>query len=605
MNLPVSRLIQVSVSLAAAAAAGRNFGNPLIIGDSNVITGLQRIVDFSDLASVSEFFGSTAPETACAEVYFAQSPKPRSVSIGRWLRTATAGLLQGAILSSAQSVLTLFTSITSGGFSVTIDGVVKALTGLNFSTALNLNGVATAVTTALAGSGTCVWNGSQFVINSATTGAGVKASGTLTVATNPAPADTITVNGIVITFVAAAPGANEVLIGATAMLTAVNLCTFLSNSVSANLLLMTYTVDALTGIVTLRAASVGVAGNSLTLVSSAPLVVVRSAATLLGGLNPSSVSYATSPASGQDVSSLMGLTAALALPLVPGYAAETALEAVVALDVISTGWYGLTFGASVMPSKSDNVAIGSFIEADPITRMFGATITDSGCLSSTVTDDLGSLMKALGLLQSFTVFSSSNPYAAASIFGRMASVDFNGQNTMIALMWKQMPLVVAEVLSTQEANVLEAKRINVFAAYNNDTAIIQYGTMAGPAYIDEIFGLDALQNAAQTAEFNVNYQSTTKVPQTDPGTNQFVNALAAVCARFVTNGFGAPGVWNGDSFGSLVTGQFLKLGYYIFAPSVATQSQSDITARVSPTIQTAFKLAGANGTVDVAISASR
>ena len=602
MSLPVSRLIQVSVALAPAAAAGRNFSNALIVDDSNVISGLQRILDVSSAPEVAQIFGANASVTKAAEVYFGQKPTPASASIGRWLRTATAGMLQGAILTAAQSVLALFTQITSGGFSATVDGVVKNLTALNFSTALNLNGVATAVTTAFAGSATCVWNGVQFVISSATTGAGVSASGTMTLTGQPSNLDTVTVNGIVITFVTGVPVGNQVFIGATDLLTAVNLNTFLTNSANANLLLMTYSVSGL--VVTATAVSVGVAGNSLTLVKSCANMTL-SAATLLGGLNPSSVSYATPPGSGQDVSTLMGLTAALGLPLTPGYNAETALQAIVALDVISNGWYGVAFGSSVMPSDDQFVACAGFLESDPITRMFAITVQDTGALSSLVSTDLGSRLMALGYLQTYYEYSSSNPYSALSMMGRLFTVDFTGENTMIDLMYKQQPGIVAEVLDTQEANTLQAKRYNVYAEYDNDTDVIQYATMAGPAYIDEIYGLDAIQNALQTAEFNVVYQSLTKVPQTDPGMGQFVNAAAGVCGQFVTNGFGAPGIWTGPSFGQIVTGQFLKTGFYIFAPSVATQSPSDRAARKSVPIQIAFKFAGSTQIVDVALTASR
>ncbi len=604
MTLPVRRLVQVSVSLAPAGAQGRNFNNPLMLGDSDVINGLQRFQDFASASEVADVFGSTAPETVAAEVYFGQSPTPSSLTIGRWLRTATAGQLLGAILSASQSVLGLFTAITSGGMSVTVDGVVKNLTAMDFSTALNLNGVATAVTTALAGAATCTWTGLQFKIKSATTGAGVKASATAIIATNPADADTITVNGIVITFRTVVTTTNEVLIGGTAAQTAVNLNTFLTNSVNANLLLMTYSVNVGTATVSFRAVSVGVAGNSLPLVTSVAGKITLSSATLLGGLNPSSVSYATAPGAGQNVSALMGLTSALALPLIPGYDAETALQAVVALDTLSTQWYGLGFAASTMPDDSANLTIGAFIEADPIKRIFGVTIQNSNCMSALVVNDLGSLFKALGYVQSFTQFSSSNVNAIWSIFGLM-TVDFAGQNTMIDFMYKQQPGVVAEDITTPEANVLQDKRINVFVGYDNDTSILQYGTMAGPAYLDEIYGLDAMQGALINAEYNVSYTNPTKVSQTDQGVNQFINAAAQVNEQFVNNGFGAPGVWNGPAFGQLLRGQFMKQGFYIFAPSVATQSQADIAARRTPPIQNAFKLAGAFDVVDVLLTASR
>jgi hypothetical protein len=603
MTLPVSRLVNVNVNLSPLPAAGRNFGKLLVVGDSDVISGLERIRDYSDAASVASDFGSTAPETLAAELYFGQNPKPTQFSVGRWIRQSTKALLEGALLSASQSAIFNFAQVTSGGFSVTIDGVVKALTGLNFSAQTNLNGVASVVTTALAGAGTCIWNGSQFVISSATSGAGVKACGTITFTANPvAGVDTITVNGIVISFVSAVTGPNQVLVGATDLITAANLNAFLVNSVSPNIKAATYSINGL--VISIAAASVGLSGNSFTLAESGAYATL-SHATLQGGLEPSSVSYATAPVSGTDVSGLFGLTSALALPLVPGYDAETPPAAMVAMSAKSTAWYGSMFAASVMPSDSDNLAIAALIESDPVTRMFGVTIQNSNVLSSLVTNDLASELMAGGFEQSFCMYSSSNPYACASMFGRAFSVNFTQQNSTIDLMYKQMPGVVAEVLTTEQANILQAKRCNVFVQYNNSTSILQYGVMSSPAFFDEIHGLDWLQNAIQTECYNVLYTSTTKVPQTDAGNNQFVNAIGGVCDQGINNGLGAPGVWNGPSFGQLQQGQFLKTGYYIYAQSVALQSESDRAARKAPPIQVAFKLAGSNQTVDVLVNVNR
>lgn len=598
-TLPVSRLVTASISLTPQAAVGRNFGDLLTVGDSNVISGLERIRNYADIGGVGADFGINTPEFISAELYFSQSPRPTSLSIGRWIRTATAGILQGAILSATQSALSVFTAITSGGFSVTIDGTAVPITGLDFSTQLNLNGVASVIQAALGGSRKCVWTGSQFEIFSGTTGAGVEATGTIAMTTNPANNDTVTVNGIAITFVTASPTGNEVLIGGTAAQTAVNLNTFLQASISPNIQAATYSV--VTNVVSVTYGTPGTAGNAFTLAETGGHITV-SGANLTGGTNPSTVSYATPPGSGQDISTILGMTAALALPLVPGYAAETPLQAVVALDAISTGWYGLDFAASVMPSDSDNLAIAPFIEADAVTRLFGITIQNTNALSMQVTNDLGSELKALAYDQTFTQFSTYSPYAVTSMFGRLFSVNFEAQNTMIDLMYKQEPGIVAENLDTNEANALQFKRINVYVAYDNNTSILQYGTMAGPAYIDEIFGCDWFQNAVQTACFNVNYTSPTKVPQTDSGSNQYVNAISGVCQKAVTNGFAAPGQWNAPGFGSLIEGAFLKLGYYIFAPPISSQSEADREARESVPIQTALKLAGSTQTVGILLN---
>ncbi len=600
--LDVSRLINVTVNLTQQGALGRTFNTLLILGDSNVISGLQRERFYTSLAEVASDFGISAPEYAAASLYYQQVPQPVNLTIGRWLRTATSAMLQGAILNASQSALINFTQITSGGFDVTVDGVAKALTGMNFSTALNLNGVASIVTAAFSGAATCVWTGEQFEIISATSGAGIQATGNITLTGNPSPSDTVTVNGIVITFVAASPGANQVLIGGTAQITAANLNAFLINSVSPNILEARYSISG--EVITVEFAQVGQAGDAFTLAKSSANITV-SGATLSGGTNPSSVSYATSPGSGQDVSSLLGLTAALALPLVPGYAAELPVQAVQALDVLDTNWYGLMFAASVMPTDAQNLAIAPYIEADNITRLFGITTQETGALSSEVTNDIGSEMQALGYNQSFVAYCSTNPYSVANAFGRLFTVNLSGSNTMIDLCYKQMPGIAPENLTNTEADVLQSKNINVFASYDNNTSIFQYGICCGGEYIDETFGDDALQNAIQTAVYNANYTTTTKVPQTDQGEQTYVNAISGVCQQFVTNGFGAPGQWNASGFGSLQEGQYLKTGYYIYAPPVSSQSESARAARESVPFQVAFKLAGSNQTVQISVAVNQ
>lgn len=601
-GLSVSRLIRVVINLSPLAAAKRSFGILLAAGDSNVISGLERIRNYTGSDGVIADFGLDAPESKAAQLYFGQSPKPANMSIGRWIRTATAAMLQGAILTSAQQLLSAFTSITSGGFTVLVDGVSHALTGMDFSAALNLNGVATVITAALGGAATVTWNGSQFIITSATSGIGVKAHGLITFTGNPADGDTVTVNGIVITFKAAGPTGNQVLIGGTDAQTAVNLNTFLNASASVNIAAATYSVAGL--VITVTFKTVGTGGNAFTLAEASTSLTV-SGANLTGGLEASSVGYAVAPASGQDVSGLLGLTAALALPLVPGYAAETPAQCAVALASKSTAWYGLMFAASVMPTDDESMDISAFIESLDITRIYGVTIQSTGVLSSAVTTDLASRMKAAAYRQSFNQYSSKSAYAIASFFGRAFSVNFNGNRTTINLMYKQEPGVMAELLDETQAGVLKSKRCNVFVQYDNDTTIIQYGVMSGPAWFDEIHGLDWFQNAVQVACYNLVYTSTTKIPQTDAGANQFVNAISGVCDQAVSNGLAAPGTWNADGFGQLAFGQYLKTGYYIFAQPIALQSQSDRDARVAPPIQTALKLAGAIQELDVLVSVNR
>lgn len=169
-GLDVSRIVNVNVTLDAPGAAVRNFGLLLITGDSDVISGAERIRTYTDLDTIATDFGTTAPEYLAALLYFSQNPRPQEVLVGRWLRTATAGFLDGGILTTAQQLMSAWTGITTGSFTISFDGGAdEDLTGLDFSAETTLNGVAAVINADLTG-GTIAWDGERFIVTSNTTG---------------------------------------------------------------------------------------------------------------------------------------------------------------------------------------------------------------------------------------------------------------------------------------------------------------------------------------------------------------------------------------------------------------------------------------------------
>lgn len=491
-GLPVSDVVNVQIVMSPLAAATRDFGALMIVGTSSVIDVQERIRQYSGIDGVANDFGTTAPEYLAANLFFSQSPQPSILYIGRWAQTATAGLLRGAILTSGQQAMSNFTSITNGSMKITIDGVAKTLTAIDFSAQTNLNGVASQVNAGLTG-GTVTWDGvnSRFVVTSSTTGA------------------------------------------------------------------------------------------------------------------TSTVGYATAHTSGTDISALLGLTQAQSAVPVPGAAAETMLEAYQALGNASTSWYGSMTATTATVTDADHLAVAAYIESASPTRIYGVTSQSTAILDGTLTTDIASKLKAANLKRTFIQYSSSSPYASASLYGRAFTVNFQGNNTVITLKFKQEPTVTAENLTASQAAALTAKNCNVFVNYNNNTAIIQQGVMTNGYFFDEVHGTDWLQNDVQTAVYNLLYTSTTKIPQTDGGNNQIVNTINSRMDQAVTNGLVAPGQWNADGFGALNRGDYLSAGYYTYCPPVALQSQADREARKSPTIQCAIKLAGAVHFVDIIINVNR
>ena len=126
-------------------ARTRNFGTLLIIGASGVIDMEERLRAYTGIDGVAADFGMDAPEYRAAELYFSQSPRPAQLCVGRWGKTPTPAILKGGILSDGEADASAWASVKDGSFAVSVGGVSKDITGLDFSGATNMNGVAIAL----------------------------------------------------------------------------------------------------------------------------------------------------------------------------------------------------------------------------------------------------------------------------------------------------------------------------------------------------------------------------------------------------------------------------------------------------------------------------
>lgn len=613
-GLNTSRVVNAQLTIAPQAAPTRNFGAMLFLGSSNVIDVVERIREFDGLDSVAATFGVNSAEYAAFVPFFSQTPQPQIGYAGRWAQFDTSGVLHGAILLPVQQLITNFQKVTAGAFFVLVDGVPYSLTGLNLSTATNLNGVASIIQAALQAAGAAsarvLWgsinqrfdiiSGTTGVTSSLSYGQAPTASEAIPFSALPAAGSSLNLGGTALTFVTGAAGVNQVAINSTATaLTLAAAAQAINTSTDPNVSKFTAFASGTT--LYLWSDVSGAAGNALTVSASttpASNATVPSA-TLSGG-------------SGTDISVLLGFSVLPtgpgldnADPPVPGVAAESYLNAVQTLANMSSDWYGITAATAVPPTQADILAVSAFVEGSTVTRIHAVTTQNTAVIDATRSDDVSSVLMALNYNRTLSQFSSGNPFAVASLLGRMATVNFTGVNTTLTLKFKQEPGVAAESLFANQADALEAKNCNVFVKYDNSTAILEQGVMAGGYYIDERHGLDAAQNDIQTDLYNVFYQSPTKVPHDDDGQNLLIAQCYASMQRYITNGFIAPGIWTGPSFGTLNTGDKMQTGVYFYSQSFDFQSAADNAKRKAMPIQGAIKLAGAIHSVDLSIFASR
>ncbi len=348
------------------------------------------------------------------------------------------------------------------------------------------------------------------------------------------------------------------------------------------------------------AAIIQASTTNITCVWNASLQRFEIASTTTG--TSSSISFLTAPGSGTDVAAMLkGRSTDSGAYLVTGMLGETAAAAVAEMDDrFGQTWYGLVFTETDM-LDSEHLAVASYVEAANTKYFYGITTQQAGVLVAATTSDLASQLKAVAYKKTMVQYSSTSPYAVVSAMARILTTEYTGNATVITLMYKQEPGVVAETLAASQVDALAAKNCNVFVSYQNNTNILQNGVTCSGLFVDIVTGTDWLGIAMQTALYNVLYTSPTKIPQTDQGVHILCTTVESVCNQAVINGLLAPGVWQSAGFGTLKQNDYLPKGFYVYAARVDSQSQEDRSARRAPPIQVAAKLAGAVHEVSVSV----
>lgn len=321
----------------------------------------------------------------------------------------------------------------------------------------------------------------------------------------------------------------------------------------------------------------------------------------------SAVSFLGNAATGDPIANNLGCRSTDSGAYVfAGVSAESATSWVNRFDsTYGQMWYGLAVAPNTSLSDANALQFSAAIEAMTNKHMFFHTSQDAACLLTASTTDIAAELKALARRRTFLQYSTEYEFAVLSAAAKLLGVNYNGQFTTLTLMYKQEPAVAAEVLTSSQALALQQKNCNVFVAYDNDTNILQYGTMSDGTYADIVSGTDWLAVTIQNRLYNRLYTTPTKIPQTNAGMQILRADVEAVCSQGVSNGLLAPGVWNSDGFGILESGGYLDKGFYVYSANVDTQDPSDRAARVAPPIQVAAKLAGAIHTVDVIVTVNQ
>lgn len=149
MAISLTRYVDITSGVGAASDVstrdliGRFFTTNSLVPTNSLVT-------FTSADDVGNYFGFSSVEYFRALFYFTWVSKDitraQSISFARWANVAVAPQIFGA--PSPQAIAT-WNAITSGAFGLALDGITHNVSGLNFSAAMNLAGVASIIQAAI------------------------------------------------------------------------------------------------------------------------------------------------------------------------------------------------------------------------------------------------------------------------------------------------------------------------------------------------------------------------------------------------------------------------------------------------------------------------
>jgi len=281
-----------------------------------------------------------------------------------------------------------------------------------------------------------------------------------------------------------------------------------------------------------------------------------------------------------------------------GIVAEVPTDSLAAVVANGTDFTGLVLHkdlrdvlqAEETASVNSSFQFASFAEANK--KIFMNTTNDLTTLVST-TGHVAAEVKAGTFRYTLTNFSKDiNQYAGASVFGRIASVNFEAIGTTITMNLKQCPGITAEDLSPAEFAKLRENYVSAVVQIGKTANAYTDSRMASGSWLDTTHGLMWLENRCEVDLFNLLYVNNTKIPYTQVGINTTKAVIERSLQAAVRNGLAAPGY--------LPDGTFLPLGYIVESVALGDVSVADKSNRIYKGFS--FKVVGAGALHEVVVS---
>lgn len=145
MAIPQTRYVKITSGVGAVAAATNR---ELIarLFTSNALAPMGSVLEFTSLAAVGEYFGTTSNEYLFSAKYFGWVSKDiRVANKISFARYSLSELVPQIIATQQAGSIASFTAITDGSFVITMGNTSTTIDGLNFSEATDLASVQTII----------------------------------------------------------------------------------------------------------------------------------------------------------------------------------------------------------------------------------------------------------------------------------------------------------------------------------------------------------------------------------------------------------------------------------------------------------------------------
>jgi len=313
------------------------------------------------------------------------------------------------------------------------------------------------------------------------------------------------------------------------------------------------------------------------------------------------MTFTTDPATGVYLGVLLGWAAGTGAVTVQGAASDVlALEtksAAIAAVAAEVAIKGFCFVDATSDAESE--ALASWSQANGVLGY--DVFTDPTNLEIDPANPVWTIKLAGQTSYRMLYSAAGNRALAASYMARAHTVNFGAANSALTMHLKTLS-VPSEEYDDTTLDKAFAVGLDVYTDVGGTPSVLCSGENG---FTDERYNLLGYINAVKIDTFNVLKGTSTKVNQTDPGTQELVDSIEGTTRGFVNAAVFAPGTWtSSDSFGDVETlkRSVESLGYYVLAGLLENQSDADRLARKSTVIQVAVKGAGAIHSADTIIN---